>query len=72
MKSNVHTTVTEQILRLAKKQGRSINMLADFAGISRGYLSTILRRKKSPTLRTLEKIALALEVEVIDLFRDAD
>jgi len=69
MKGDIHTTVINQIRHLAKKKGYSINLLADFAGISRGYLSTILRGKKSPTLRTIEKIAMALDVEFADLFK---
>lgn len=67
---NTQKVVTRSILKLAKKRKWSINLLADFAGISRGYLSILLRGQKSPTLRTLEKIAAALEVEVAELFVD--
>ena len=62
-----HPIVTSRILELAKKKGYSVNRLADFAGISRGHLSNILRGRMSPTLRTLDRIALALEVQVRDL-----
>ncbi len=65
---DIHLVVNRNILKLAGRKKWSINLLADFAGISRGYLSTLLRGKKSPTLRTLEKIANALEVEVGELF----
>ena len=41
----------------------SINRLADFAGLGRGYLSELLRLDKQPTLRTVEKIATALEMD---------
>jgi transcriptional regulator with XRE-family HTH domain len=66
----IHSVFSDNIRALAKKRGLSINHLADFAGISRGYLSTILRGQKSPTLRTVEKIAEALEVEVGELLKD--
>jgi transcriptional regulator with XRE-family HTH domain len=46
----------------------SLNQLADFSGIGRGYLSDVLAAKKSPTVRTLVKLADALEIEVSDLF----
>ena len=46
----------------------SINQLADFSGLGRGYLSDVLAAKKSPTVRTLVKLADALETEVSDLF----
>jgi len=40
------------------------------ADISKSYLSAVLRCKKSPTVRTLEKVAAALEVGIRDLFGD--
>jgi transcriptional regulator with XRE-family HTH domain len=48
-------------------EGWSANQLADFSGVSRGFMSNLLSGKKSPTLRTLTKIAAALEVKVKEL-----
>jgi len=48
-------------------KGYSVNRLADFSGIGRGRLSEILAGKSSPTLRTLGKLADALEIAVRDL-----
>lgn len=56
-----------RIRKLAREKGLSVNRLADFAGLSRGYVSRLLRAEQSPTLDTLEKLAEALEVEVRDL-----
>lgn len=53
--------------RLMKEQGRSVNMTADFAGISRGHLSLLLRGETVPNLITLARIANALDVEVYEL-----
>ena len=50
-----------------KRKKWSVNQLADFAGMGRGHMSEIVRAKKSPTVRTLAKIAAALEVSVRDL-----
>jgi transcriptional regulator with XRE-family HTH domain len=46
----------------------SVNQLADFSGLVRGYLSDVLTAKKSPTVRTLVKLADALGIEVGDFF----
>jgi len=48
----------------------SVNQLADFAGLARGGVSEILRVKRYPTLRTLLKLAEALDVPVKDLLPD--
>ncbi len=66
---DAHAILISRIEELAEKRGFSINRLADAAGISRGYLSSVLRQKFSPSLKTLEKIALALEVPPFELLR---
>lgn len=57
-----------RIRELARRRRWPSNTLADFSDMGRGYLSDVLAGKKSPTVRTLAKIARALEVEVKDLF----
>jgi transcriptional regulator with XRE-family HTH domain len=52
---------------MARRQ-LSINRLADFSGLGRGRVSEILAGKSSPTLRTIGKLADALDVPVRDLF----
>ena len=51
-----------------KRKRWSLNQLADFSGLGRGYLSDVMSAKKSPTVRTLVKLADALEIEVGDFF----
>jgi transcriptional regulator with XRE-family HTH domain len=65
---DLHDIVIANIRRLAKSKGLSNERLADFAGTSGGYLSEILRKKKSPSLRTIEKIAEGLDVDAVVLF----
>ena len=65
--TDIHVLAVHWIEHYAARKRYSINRLADFAGISRSYMSTILRQKNSPSLRTLQKIADALDVEVRDL-----
>ncbi|HZP66399.1 MAG TPA: helix-turn-helix transcriptional regulator [Rudaea sp.] len=62
-----HRAVAERIRALIRKRKLSQNVLADLAGVGRGQMTAILRAKASPTLRTLKKIADALEVDVRDL-----
>lgn len=45
----------------------SLNKLADFAGISRRQLARVLDCSASPSLSTVEKIAGALGVTVVEL-----
>jgi transcriptional regulator with XRE-family HTH domain len=66
-----HPILTSRVLELAKKKGYSINRLADFSGISRGHLSNVLRGQMSPTLKTLDRIAEALDVQAKDLLEGA-
>ena len=61
------SVVSERIRTVALRKGLSVNRLADFAGVSRSYLSAVLRGEKSPTLRTLSYVAEALEVDLFVL-----
>jgi len=60
-------TVIKNIRRLAAERRLSMNRLADFAGVDRGNLSRIMSGKQSPTLRTLDSLAVALDVETAEL-----
>lgn len=62
-----HRRFIARIRALMRQRRWSANKLADFAVVGRGYLSDVLAGKKSPTLRTMVKLARALEVDVRDL-----
>jgi transcriptional regulator with XRE-family HTH domain len=62
-----HRRLSANLKALTKRRGWSMNQLADFAVIGRGYLSDIVNGRKSPSLRTLVKLAGALDMEVMDL-----
>ena len=53
-----------------KAKRLSVNRLADFSGVGRGRMSEILTGKSSPTVRTVGRIAEALDVTARDLFQD--
>lgn len=48
----------------------SLDSLADFAAVSRRQLYSFLGGEKDATVGWLEKIADALEVQLIDLLRE--
>jgi transcriptional regulator with XRE-family HTH domain len=54
---------------LIRERGTTAEQVAFAAEISKSYLSAVLRGKKSPTVRTLEKLAQALDVDVEQLFK---
>ena len=60
----------QRVREAALAKGYSINRLADFAGLSRGFVSEMLREQKVPSLDTVERIAAALDVEPWRLLRD--
>lgn len=61
--------VGKKITELRKLKGVSLSKLANDAGISKGYLSNIeTGKKENPSVELLDKIAIALGVNVSDLF----
>lgn len=52
------------------KLGFSQEELADRAGLHRTYITDIERGARNPSLRTIERVAKALEVSISELFRD--
>jgi transcriptional regulator with XRE-family HTH domain len=64
---DLHRELATRLRAAMRKKHWSANQLADFAGVSRGYVSEVLAGKKSPTLRTLAKLAAGLDVSVRDL-----
>lgn len=67
------TSLSERFRRNVRiacdERGWSVNRLADFAGLGRGYVSEMMRGEKIPTLTTVEKIADALEADPCELLK---
>ena len=49
------------VRRFRKKAGLSQEAFADLTGLARSYMSDVERGARNPTLRTVERIANALE-----------
>lgn len=63
----LHRQFTRRLKELMRRRGLSVNRLADFSGIGRGRLSEIAAGKNSPTLRTMGRLADALDVPTREL-----
>lgn len=55
--------------QVMEEKGIKISELALQSGLSVTYIKLLLENKKSPTLRTLEKLANALGVDIYDLIK---
>ena len=62
--------VHKRIRQLRIEKGFSILKLSVESGISRSHLFYIESKRISPSLETLYKIAMALNVELIDFFKE--
>jgi len=61
------TLITKNIKELRKQKKITLQELADLTGLTKGYLSKIERAKKAPPYSTLNKIAIALDVDAASL-----
>lgn len=59
-----------RIKELISNKGITLKDLAIMSGISQSNLTNYLKGNISPTLDTLKKIANALNVEIVDLFKE--
>ena len=67
----VHQHLVSRIRSIAEQRGIALSHLPDRAGVGRSHYWEVLRGRSSPTVEWLQKIAVALEVEVEDLFSGA-
>jgi transcriptional regulator with XRE-family HTH domain len=62
------SSVGEEVKRLRQAKGWTQEQLAVYAGSSQPTVNLLEAGKRNPSAATLEKLARALEVEVVDLF----
>lgn len=65
----IGSDVARQIRRLRERRQLSQQALAEASGLSRNTLSLLERGQTSPTLATLQKIAVALQVDINAFFQ---
>ena len=65
---DIYYQLGKRIIYLRKKRKMSSLDLAVAADINRNYLSDLERGQRNPTLKILRKIAIALNIDLSDLF----
>ncbi len=70
MKSKILTQFGNKVREKRRNQGISQEELANRAGLHRTYIGMIERAEKNITLENISKIAAALDLEIVDLFKD--
>jgi transcriptional regulator with XRE-family HTH domain len=63
---------SDNLRRLRKERGFSQERLANAAGVHRTHISLIERGGREPGVRTVSKLARALEVSPAELFEDVE
>ena len=64
--------VTRRLREAREAQGMSMNQLGSLAGLDQVTISRIEKGERSPTLRSLVKIAAALGVTLSELLKEAE
>lgn len=68
MQTNINIEFGKRIADLRIKQGISQEELAFRCGLHRAYIGFLERGLKSPTLKTIEKLAIGLNVSIKNFF----
>ncbi|MCY4577275.1 MAG: helix-turn-helix transcriptional regulator [Candidatus Kaiserbacteria bacterium] len=68
MKKDTLIKFGESVCNKRKRLGLSQEDLASRAGVHRTYIGMIERGEKNITLKNIEKIAKALEINIVDFF----
>lgn len=69
MKSKILTQFGGKVRQERRKKKWSQEELANHAGLHRTYIGMIERAEKNITLENIAKIAQALDLEIVDLFK---
>ena len=68
MTSNICKQFGENLKKFREKKGISKGQLSSLADLDISYIGKIERCEKNPTLKTIAKLAIALDIPVKDLF----
>lgn len=62
--------IGEKISLLRKELGYTMRDLSEYTGLSIGFLSNLETGKNSPTVENLQRVAVALQTDVVELITD--
>ncbi|MDP2139795.1 MAG: helix-turn-helix transcriptional regulator [Gammaproteobacteria bacterium] len=68
--ANILKTFGTRVRELRKAAGYSQETFAQHCGLDRTYLSSLERGHRNVSLRNIERIALALDIQISILMRD--
>lgn len=68
--NNLNTTISQNLIRLRKEKKVSFDKLSESSGVSKALLCQIERGDANPTINTLWKIAVGLQVAFGDLIQN--
>ena len=69
---NINDIFTQNLKYYRKERNYSQEELAEKSGLHRTYISLIERNKRNISIKTIEKIAEALEVDAYKLFKERE
>jgi len=69
---NYSKIFAENVRRVRLSKGYSQDELGEQCGLTRNYIGNIERRENSPSLQSMEAIADALGVSLLELFAESD
>jgi len=66
--NNINIKLGQMIRIYREKKGLSQEQLSFHANLHRTYIGQIERAEKNATIKSIEKIAQALEIDIVELF----
>jgi len=70
MEGDLQRAVGRNLRRYREERGLSQERFADVVGVHRTYMGGLERGERNLTLRSVEKLALALDIDPLSLFVD--
>lgn len=70
MNQDIISIIASNIKKYRLEKGFSQEALADKAGLHRTYISLLERKKKNVSIKILEKLAEALEIDISHLIKN--
>ena len=69
MSSNTRRIFARRLRQIRQVRGLSQEELADMAGLHRTYVGSVERSERNVSIDNMERLAIALEVDITDLLR---